>query len=75
MLPPLMLGINSISRRCPPSQGFSIEWLAKTHNKFEKDKGGKVFVVFSIKKEGKKLIYNPEVIDEMKKEVERLRKE
>lgn len=51
------------------------EWLAKTHNKFEKDKGGKVFVVFSIKKEGKKLIYNPEVIDEMKKEVERLRKE
>ena len=49
------------------------EWLGKTHDKFEKDKGGKVFIVFSIKKEGKKAIYNPEVIDEIKKEIHRLR--
>jgi hypothetical protein len=26
------------------------EWLSKTHDKFEKGKGGKVFIVFSIKK-------------------------
>jgi len=49
------------------------EWLGKTHDKFERDKGGKVFIVFSIKKEGKKAIYNPEVIDEIKKEIHRLR--
>ena len=41
------------------------EWLSKTHDKFEKDKAGKVFIVFSIKREGKKVIYNPEVIDEI----------
>jgi len=50
------------------------EWLGKTHDKFERDKGGRVFIVFSIKKEGKKVIYNPEVIDEIKKEIHRLRK-
>ncbi|MEO0268964.1 MAG: MjaI family restriction endonuclease [candidate division WOR-3 bacterium] len=48
------------------------EWLTKTHNKFEREKGGKVFIIFSVKKEGKKIIYNPEVIDEIKKEIERL---
>ena len=49
------------------------EWLGKTHDKFERDKGGKVFIIFSIKREGKKVIYNPEVIDEIKKEIHRLR--
>ncbi len=48
------------------------EWLTKTHNKFEREKGGKVFIIFSVKKEGKKIIYNPEVINEIKKEIERL---
>ncbi|RLG55523.1 MAG: MjaI family restriction endonuclease [Candidatus Hydrothermarchaeota archaeon] len=50
------------------------EWLNKTHSKFEKNKGGKVFTIFSIKKDGKKIIYNPKVIDEIKQELERLRK-
>ena len=50
------------------------EWLNKTHSKFEKNKGGKVFIIFSIKKDGKKIIYNPKVIDEIKQELERLRK-
>ena len=50
------------------------EWLSKTHNKFERNKGGKVFTIFSIKKDGKKIIYNPKVIDEIKQELERLRK-
>jgi len=32
-----------------------------------------VFIVFSIKKDNKKEIYNPEVIEEIKKEIERLK--
>ncbi|MFN3134197.1 MAG: MjaI family restriction endonuclease [Candidatus Kryptonium sp.] len=51
------------------------EWLEKTHDKFERNKGGKVFIVFSIKKGDKKLIYNPEVLEQIKKEIERLKKE
>ncbi len=51
------------------------EWISKTHDKFEKDKGGRVFIIFSIKKEGRKAIYNPEVIDEIKREIERLKEE
>ncbi len=49
------------------------EWLSKTHDKFEKDIGGKVFIIFSIKREGRKIIYNPEVIDNIKREIDRLR--
>jgi len=48
------------------------EWLSKTHDKFEKDRGGKVFIVFSIKKNDKKIISNPEVIGEIQKEIKRL---
>ncbi len=48
------------------------EWLSKTHEKFKRDKDGKVFIIFSIKKEGKKVIYNPEVIDGIKEEIDRL---
>ncbi len=51
------------------------EWLGKTHKKFEKDFGGKVFTIFSIKKDNKKEIYNPEIIDEIKKEIEKLKRE
>jgi hypothetical protein len=49
------------------------EWLSNTHRKFEKEKGGKVFVVFSIKKDNRKLIYNLEVIEDIKQEILRLR--
>ncbi len=42
------------------------EWLSRTHKKFTEDLGGGVFIVFSIKKDRKKEIYNPEVIDEIK---------
>lgn len=51
------------------------EWLGKTHKEFEKKFGGKVFIVFSVKKDNKKEIYNPEVIDEIKKEIKRLKRE
>ncbi len=49
------------------------EWLSKTHKKFEEKFGGKVFIIFSIKKDNKKEIYNPEVIEEIRKEIERLK--
>lgn len=49
------------------------EWLGKTHDKFERDKGGKVFIVFSIKKDDKKTIYNPDIVGQIKREIERLR--
>ena len=45
----------------------------ETHKKFSQKYGGNVFYVFSIKDGDKKRIYNPEVIDEIKKEIERLK--
>jgi len=48
------------------------EWLIKTHQKFEKDYGGKVFIIFSIKQDNRKEIYNPEVIEEIRKEIRKL---
>lgn len=48
------------------------EWLSETHKKFEERFGGKVFIIFSIKKGDKKEIYNSEVIEEIRKEIEKL---
>ena len=45
----------------------------KTHEKFEREKGGKVFIVFSIEKNKKKNIYNKEVIKEIVDEIQRLK--
>jgi len=50
------------------------EMQETTHLKFQKKFGGKVFVVFSTKVGGKKMIKNTEVIDEIKNEIEKLRK-
>lgn len=44
----------------------------KTHEKFTKKYGGKVFYVISIKEGDKKKIHNTEVIKEIKKEIEKL---
>ena len=44
-----------------------------THKKFTNKYGGKVFYVISIKEGGKKKIYNTEVIEEIKKEIKRLK--
>jgi len=48
--------------------------MKDTHRKFEEKFGGKVFVVFSVKKGDKKEIDNQEVIGEIKEQIERLRK-
>ncbi|MFN3869872.1 MAG: MjaI family restriction endonuclease [Aquificaceae bacterium] len=45
----------------------------KSHEKFKKAMGGEVFIVFSIKKGDKKEIFNEEIIENIKKEIERLR--
>lgn len=45
-----------------------------THQKFEEKYGGKVFTLFSYRVGDKKVIKNIEIVDEIKKEVERLKK-
>jgi len=45
------------------------EWLSRTHERFEKEVGGKVFIIFSLKRDKKKEILNKEVIEEIKKEL------
>lgn len=47
----------------------------RTHEKFGKEFGGKVFYVISIKENGNKIIYNKEVIEEIKQEISRLENE
>lgn len=50
------------------------EWMKESHEKFEKERGGKVFIVFSIiTDKDTKSIYNQEVVDEIRQEIERLR--
>lgn len=57
---------------------YQVKWAEiykESHKKFEKDKGGKVFIIFSIKEGNTKKIYNEEVIDEIFREFKRLKKE
>jgi YHS domain-containing protein len=60
----------------PVNQGIQLSQIFKerklqlnTHKKFETEFGGKVFYVFSSKINGKKVIMNPEVIDEIRNEI------
>jgi len=57
---------------------FATKWKEVhkiSHEKFTKRFGGKVFTIISITKDKKKSIFNVEIIDEIKKEVERLKAE
>jgi len=47
-------------------------WMAKTHLRFEQKFGGKVFVVFSVREGRQKRIANPDVIEAIKNEIQRL---
>jgi hypothetical protein len=65
----------------PVNQGIQLsqifkekELQLKTHEKFTKQYGGKVFYIFSSKVGERKEIRNKEVITEMRKEIERLKK-
>ena len=52
-----------------------LEFQKATHEKFTAKYGGKVFYIISIKEGKRKTIYNPVVIEEIKKEIEKLEKE
>lgn len=49
------------------------EWLLESHKKFQQKYGGKVFVLFSVKRDNKKEIFNKEVIAEIKEEIRKLK--
>lgn len=50
------------------------EWMQHSHQRFEREKGGKVFTVFSVtEKGGQKRILNPDVIDQIRDEIRRLK--
>src|SRR5690606_40890035 len=69
------LQIKPVNQGIQFSQIFKERKLqAETHKKFEKEFGGKVFYVFSSKIGGKKVIMNPEVIEEIRDEINRLEK-
>ncbi len=48
--------------------------MSASFQDFEKKYGGKVFVVFSTRTGDKKVIKNKEVVDEIRTEIERLKK-
>ncbi len=50
------------------------EMQETSHSKFKKKFGGEVFIVFSVADGKKKTITNPEIIDEIKREIERLKR-
>lgn len=52
-----------------------LEFQKQTHEKFTAKYGGKVFYVLSVKEGKKKIIQNPEVVEEIRKEIERLENE
>jgi hypothetical protein len=65
----------------PISSGQAInqyQWIKMhevNHKKFTNKFGGQVFFIYSVKSGKKKKIYNVEVIEEIRKEIERLEKE
>ena len=50
------------------------ERMSESFQNFEEKYGGKVFVIFSTRTEDKKVIKNKKIIDEIKTEIERLKK-
>ncbi len=50
-----------------------LNFQKKTHEKFTREFGGRVFYVISVKEGDKKIIQNPEVINEIAAEMQRLR--
>jgi hypothetical protein len=63
----------------PVHQGIQLAQIFKekglqahSHKRFLQEFGGNVFYVFSRKTDGKKVIINPEVIDQLRQEIARL---
>ena len=69
----LGLQVKPVNQGIQLSQIFKEKGLQeKTHKNFEKEFGGKVFYIFSSKANVKKVIMNPEVIEEIREEIKRL---
>ncbi len=52
------------------------EWMRQSHERFVRERGGKVFIIFSVtERGGRKRIWNPEVIDEIRNEIRKLSEE
>ena len=51
------------------------EWMRKSHERFERERGGRVFIVFSVtEKGGRKSIRNKEeIVEQIRAEIERLK--
>ncbi len=77
----IKIGDNYIGIQIKPvNQGIQLSQIfkekdlqLKSHEKFTKQYGGRVFYIFSSKAGEKKEIRNKEVISEIKQEIERLR--
>lgn len=50
-----------------------LQFQKETHKRFTSKYGGGVFYIISIKEGDKKMIYNPEVIEEIRHEIDRLK--
>lgn len=50
------------------------QWMQESHRQFEVEQGGKVFIVFSVKRGDSKEIANPEVVDAIAQEIRRLQR-
>lgn len=50
-----------------------LEFQKKTHEKFTAKYRGKVFYIISMKEGKNKIIYNPEIIEEIREEIEKLK--
>ncbi|GIV26125.1 MAG: hypothetical protein KatS3mg026_1817 [Bacteroidia bacterium] len=48
------------------------EWMHESHKAFEEKWGGKVFVVFSVRQGGRKVVANTEVFEEIEGEIRRI---
>ena len=67
------LQIKPVNQGIQLSQIFKEKGLQqKTHEEFQKEFGGKVFYIFSSKVNGKKVIMNTEIIEEIRVEINRL---
>ena len=66
------LQIKPITYRQTPEIHNWINWLKNSHDRFVREIGGKVFIVFSTKKDGRKEIYNADVINEIREAIREL---
>ena len=66
------LQIKPITYRQIPDLHRWTEWLRASHERFRRRFGGRVFVIYSIRRGNRKVIWNPEVIDDIRREMERL---